>query len=591
MSHTTKNNMTFIKKRRNTIVMLAIVFTVLIAGYFALRGVLVDETPVTTEPPAVELMPGESVYGDSTLIFDRIERKDILTIKVHNPANETYGEQYVDWGIGFAYNEEAEDYYGYMLTYEYAELDDTQLAYFVAAAGYLTFSDRVAVIDDTTDLAFYGLGEDTAVRMTVEKRNGGTHLVALGKKAANGGYYVRSLDTYVDEDGNTVTRNIIYLLSLSTSTYLESTVMAKPTEMLTTRVSYPVKSMYSSFVLQDSWGDLTIAFLPVSSVKSVNTVFGGSSLYYTVVPQGYFSSSEFETRISVFEDFLGDETLEYATKKVEGVDEKTGESYSYFTFDEETLAKYHLDSASELRMLHYTAAVEGSEEHAASDIYFSALQPGGFYYAYALNYGTIVQVSADQIDFLEWGLLDFVDAYALRISIGYCDTLTVKGTLDGKPYSESFISSVSTDYLLTSVKAASTNQTVDVELYRALFQVFYTTHLRGSVPEELDKEELMKSVPYAEITLKTRDVTVYATDELGMPTSKVEGVVKSVTRILRFYRYSNERTLMTVETIDSDGKSSGESGDFYVLTSRLDKIIRNSDMVLKGESFSMYEKE
>ncbi len=349
------------QKRRNTIVMLAVVFTVLIAGYFLLRGVLVDDTPTTTEPPAVELLPGEEVFGDSMLIIPRIERKDLKTVKVHNPANLTYGENYVDWGIGFAYDEEAGDYYGYLLTYDYTELDDVQLAYFVFSAGYVIFDDRVAEITADTDLSAYGLEEDKATRVEIEKRDGTVYTLYYGKKATNGSYYVRSGDTYVDENGNTVQRNIVYLLSSSTSDSAESTLMAKPTEMLTTRLTLPVQSMFSSFILQDSWGELLLAFLPVNSALNINTVFGGSSLYYTVelknvdVPAGYFSSSEFETRITVFEDFCGDATLEYATKKVEGVDEETGESYSYYTFDEETLAKYYLDGASETRMLFYTA--------------------------------------------------------------------------------------------------------------------------------------------------------------------------------------------------------------------------------------------
>ena len=321
MSKTSKTNQSFMKKRRNTIVMLAIVFTVLIAGYFALRGVLVDETPTTTEPPAVELLPGEGTFGDSKLIIPRIERKDLDTVTIHNPNNRVYGDVYVDWGIGFAYDETAKDYYGFLLTYDYAELDGTQLAYFAMSCGYVSFTSRVAEIDENTDLSIYGLdyaSDEEATYMLIKKRDGTTHKLYYGKKNPSGtAYYVRSGDTYVDENGNTVERNTIYLLGASTTTYTESTALAKPTEMLTTRMSYPIKSMFSSFILQDSMGDLNIAFLPVKSLKNVDSVFGGSSLYYTAMPKGYFSSSEFETRITIFEDFLGEETLEYATKKVE----------------------------------------------------------------------------------------------------------------------------------------------------------------------------------------------------------------------------------------------------------------------------------
>lgn len=597
MSKFSTSDKTFIQKRRNTIVMLAIVFTVLIAGYFLLRPALVGDEPATTQPNEVELLPGEAKFGDSLLIIPRIERKDLKTVKIHNPANKTYGEEYVDWGIGFAYDEEAKDYYGYFLTYDYAELDETQLSYFVIASGLVIFDDRVAEITADTDLSAYGLEKDKAALIEIERRDGKMHTLYFGKKAANGSYYVRSGDTYVDDNGNTVERNVIYLLSTSTSGNAAGTLMAKPTEMLTKRLTYPVQSMFSSFVFQDSWGDVVLAFLPARSAKSTNTVFGGSSLYYTAElkdvdsPAGYFSSSEFETRIMIFQDFCGDVTLEYATEKVEGVDEKTGETYSYYTFSEETLARYYLDSTSERRMLFYTSGVEGSDEDVASEVYFSTLQPGGFYYAYSLNYGTISRVSAKLVDFLEWEFLDFVDAYPFRILIGYIDTLTITGKLDGKPFSESFATEADADYLITTVKAVNANKNISLDLYKDLCVVSYTTYMRGEVPDDLDKEALMEGEPYAEVRIKTRDVTVYVTDEMGAPTTKVEGVLKSVTRIYRFYRYSNDRTMMTVETIDSDGKSSGESGDFYVLTSRLDKLVKNADMLVQGIPFNPYDKE
>lgn len=597
MSKFSTTNKTFIQKRRNTIVMLAIVFTVLIAGYFLLRGTLTEEPATTTDPSTVELMPGEAKFGDSVLVFPRVDRKDLKSVKVHNPANVTYGEQYVDWGIGFAYNEEAKDYYGFFLEYQYVEIDEIQLSYFVLGAGYLAFTDRVAEITEESGYAAYGLEKDKATRLDIEKLDGGTHTVYIGKKAANGSYYVRSGDTYVNGEGETVERNIVYLLNATTSGNLESTVMTKPTEMLTKRVTFPVYSMFTSFIFQDSWGDVVLAFLPVRSAKSTNTAFGGSSLYYTVSLKnaesraGYFSSSEFETRITIFEDFCGDAVMEYATEKVEGVDEETGEEYSYYVFSEEMLAKYYLDSASEKRMLFYTAKTDGSDEDVASEVYFSTLQPGGFYYAYSLNYSTIVRVPASTIDFLEWDFLDFVDSYPFRISIGYIDTLSVMGTIDGRQYSESFTSVVDADYIVKSAKAVTADKAVNLDLYKEFCVVAYSTYLRGEVPDGLDKEALMQGDPYAEVRIKTRDITVYATDELGNPTTKVEGVVKSVTRIFRFYRYSNERALMTVETIDANGKSSGETGDFYVLTSRLDKIMKNAEMLVQGIPFNSYDKE
>lgn len=593
MTNKTKLSKSFLSRRRNTIVALLVIFTVLIAGYFALRGVLVGEVAETTPPAEVELLPGEGVYGSSTLVYPRVERKDIKTVKIHNPANRVYGDVYVDWGIGFAYDDEAKDYYGFLLTYDYAELDDSQLAYFAVGAGYPTISARVE--ENCSDFSPYGLAfasDEEATYILVEKRDGTTHKLYFGKKNLGGSsYYVRSGDTYVDDAGNTVERNTVYLLSANTTAYADATLLAKPTEMLTTRVTYPIASKFSSFILQEADGDLNISFLPVDSIKNVESVFGGSSVYYTVSPKGYFSSSEFETRIKRFEDFSGVETLEYATTLFEDVDEETGEPYSFYVFEEEVLQKYGLDRDHVKFLMMYTAATEGSEEHVVSEAYFSDLRPDGYYYAYSLSFNTIVRIDPTQVDFLTWDMLQFVDAYALRMSIGYCDTIRFKGLLNGKSFTESFSSTVNEEYRVTGAYADNAGTEVSLSLYRILFQEIYNTMLRGDIPADLDTEALLENEPYLEIEVKTRDVTVYATDDFGMPTTKVEGVIKSARRILRFYRYSNGRAMLTVETIDANGKSSGESGRFYVLTSRLDKLIGDADKLVRGESFSFYDKE
>lgn len=587
-----KSRKSFWLRRRNTLVALALIFAVLLAGYFVVRSALSDEEdPGGDMPSGLNLLPGEASYGGSVLLYPQIDRKDLKTVKIHNPANKTRGEVYVDWGIGFAYDAEKKDSYGYLIEYDYASLDETQLTYFAVAVGTPVFSSRLE--DHCSDFSPYGLdyaSDEEATYILVEKTDGTVHKIYVGNKNPSGtGYYVRVADSVTDSEGNTSVRDAVYLLASATSSYYEETLLSYPPRMLDTLMTYPISSTFSSYALSSSDGRLDVSFLPVSNLTT-SSLFGGSSLYRSVSPEGYFSSSRFETSIQRFEYFAGEETMEYATKLVSGTDED-GEEYSFYAFDDEVLAKYGLDPDHVQFFLMYSALYAEAEEHVISEVYFSDLRPDGYYYAYSLSFNTIVRVDPSLVDFLEWDMLDFIDSYILRMSIGYCEELTMSGKIDGVPYRETFRATIGTDNVLKGAFAENLGEEVDLDAYRMLFTELYTTILWGEVPEDLDFEELTDGEPYLEITVSTPRITVYVKDEAGNNTSKVETVLPSVKRILRFYRYSNGRALMTVEMIDEKGESSGESGSFYVLVSRLDKLIRDTKNVCDGVPFSYYDKE
>lgn len=583
----------FFLRRRNTLVALAVIFAVLIGGYFLVRATLLSgDKPQDTTPGNFELMPGEAAFGSSVLLYPQTDRKSIKTVKIHNPANRALGEVYVDWGIGFAYDSEKKESYGYLLEYDYASLSEVMLTYFAVAAGTPTFSARLE--DHCSDFSPYGLdyaSDEEATYILVEKNDGTVHKIYVGSKNPSGtGYYVRVADRVKDENGVESVRDAVYLLGASTSSYYEKTLLASPAGMLDSLMTYPISSSFSSFILYSTDNRINVSFLPVEGMNSTASIFAGSSLYRSVTPEGYFSSSRFETSIKKFESFSGMETVEYATKLVTGTDED-GEEYSFYSFEDETLAKYGLDPDHIKYFLMYTAMYAEAKEHVVSEVYFSDLRPDGYYYAYSLSFSTIVRVAPTTVDFLEWSTLDFVDSYVLRMSIGYCKELTLSGKIDGVPYRETFVSTVDSDYILKEVYAKNLGEKVSLPLYRTLFTEFYTTILRQEVPEDLDKKALMEEEPYLEIRITTPSITVYKKDEAGNNTSKVERVLPGVTRVLRFYRYTNGRAMMTVEMIDDKGVSSGESGSFYVLLGRLDKLIGDAKKLCDGESFSYNDRE
>ena len=592
-----KKPMTFLKRQRNTIVAIVIVFAVLLGGYFAVRGALSEDTPDTTPSESLELLPGEALRGGATLIYPYLDRAKIDNVKVHNPANAARGEQYVDWGITFAYDEKAENYYGFLTGYEYAAISETQLTMFAAAVAAPTFSSRVEA--HCTDFSRYGLefaSEEEATYVEILRRDGTVNKLYFGRKNPSGtGYYVRSGDTVTDSEGNTYVRDSVYLLSGAVTGYFDGTVLALPTGMLDLLMGYPVTAdsenrlMFSSFILLSTDDRLKVSFLPMTRVTSADKLFGGSCAYYSVSPEGYFSSDDFETRVSKFTSFSGLEVMEYATQVITEKDEN-GKDFTYYMVENDVLAKYGLDPDHVAYSLLYSAYLPAAESVVTSEIYFSELQKDGYYYAYSLNFNTVLRVDPNTVDFLEWEQLDFYAGYALRMAIGYCDTLTVKGKFGDLSVSEVFKATVDSNYSVKSVHAVGANKDVSLNYYRTLFQEFYTTMLWEGVPEELDKEALLKTEPLLEIAIKTPVIYTQSVDSSGTA-GAVTNKLESVTRIMRFYQYSNGRCLMTVEMLDKDGVSSGESGEFYVRVSRVEKLIADTDKLIKGEHFSSYDKE
>ena len=152
-------------------------------------------------------------------------------------------------------------------------------------------------------------------------------------------------------------------------------------------------------------------------------------------------------------------------------------------------------------------------------------------------------------------------------------------------FEESFIptSELSdSEYVVKSVKAEKLNKQLSMTYYRELFRELLTITLQGEVPSELDKEALMQNEPYFEIRIETSKYNKSDKYPEGLP---------SITRVLRFYQYTNGRALVTVETIDEKGVSSGENGSFYVRVSRLDKLLSDAQKLCNGEEFSFRDKE
>lgn len=598
MSEITQNRKKapFLIRQRNTIVALAIVFAILVAGYFIIVAPILKDEPTTQgtiEP--VKLLPGEFSISNKIFMFKSLERSEIKEVKIHNPRNS---EQYVDWGFTVKIEKTTADDgttttapVMYLSGYEYAPLDQTIEAYLVTGTGYPIVTSRVE--EHCTDFEKYGLeysdgsNDDKATYYIIESVSGETHKVYIGDKIPSGsGYYARCVDTVTDDSGKTYVRDSVYIVSSST---IEASVLSSPPATVTPLITYPLSfsttssAYFNAFAVQDTDGSLDIQLVPVKKIKDDPFAsFAALSSYEAANIEGFYGSTDFESLNETFSNFSGVNVVELAVLKT-FTDDKTGEEYEEYFFEDEVFEKYGLTNPRYYLFYNYLGV--------DSIAYFSDVQDDGYQYAYSLVFNTIVRVSPETLYFLEWETYQYIQSEVFQMDIKECQSVTVKGKYDGKDVNESFTLSEipvrndkgeielgsdgkpKTELIVNSL---SNSRVLNTDNFRYYYQVLIQVNIHDKVPSDIDIEKLKEEGEYASFTIKTNEKTVFKLDSAGNETNKYDYTVPSVTRIYRFYRYSNGHLLCTVESIDANGESSGEIGSFYALTSRLDKLLSDT---------------
>lgn len=606
MNSQTKQNSKSIHKSVRLMIVLAVTFAVLLAGYFFIVPLFEEE--VTTE--TVVCTPiweseVESANG-KVLMYPHYQRSDISKITIHNPNNAKFGEQYVTWGF-YKYQgpEENEDdlYPGefYLQNYEYAPVDSNALSNVVVGAGYTLAVTRVE--DHCDDYSRYGLDYATpedAISITVEVElvdeetkevTKKTYTYYVGDKTPSGsGYYVR----VVGEDkllstGETKERDSVYILSPNN---LEAALLNSPVELVEPTLTLPydatANGLLKSFNIwryEDRYLDVekqedgtekevlrpAIALRPLDEETDSFAQYAGLSVYYVASHPGYYASTRFESLVSLFKDFHGTEVVELAQEMID----ENGEPYHYFT--DETFEKYGLGENQRKYAMQYT--VDLGEEGVPSYVYFSELMEDSYYYAYSLNFNTICKVMVEEAYFLQWEDQAFIMNQLVYLNIDKCDSVKISGSffdLGVAGAGREGLQEVNESYQLTGTGTNLVINTADgVKLntkeFREFYQVLISVANRGSVSEE-DGKEAMKNAPVATIEVSTRRRVVYKTNDKGVLTNEEDYVLESVTKKYRFYKLTDGRLFCTIEDIDDQGKSEGEVGSFYVLSSRLDQL-------------------
>ena len=184
-----------------------------------------------------------------------------------------------------------------------------------------------------------------------------------------------------------------------------------------------------------------------------------------------------------------------------------------------------------------------------TNIIFSEKNKAGNYYAYSPIFDLITEVEGAKADWLDWGLIDWIERPLFQMNISAVDSIELvsgetkyKFTLESD---ENGLKSVREEYRGRDVE--------NIDNFKKFYQTILMTSLQDYVNQT--EEELASLVEGGEY--------------LSMNITLTDGSVKEY----KFYPYETRRSYYTV-----NGK-----GDFYILRDRMVKLLDDAQKVMTGE--------
>ncbi|MBO5778611.1 MAG: DUF4340 domain-containing protein [Clostridia bacterium] len=609
-TNSTAKNTSSLTKSIRLMIILGAVFALLAVGYLLFIHPMLQEDEVeepVTYPP-IWASEVKSING-RVLMYPHYERSQINKITVNNPDNAKYGQQYVKWGF-YKYNGPAENDLGlvvgdfYLQNYEYAPFDSNALANMIVGAGYTLATARVE--DHCDDYSRYGLdfaSPEEARSVTMETADGKTFVYYIGDQTpSGGGFYARVVgeDTLLATNEK-MERDSVYIL---TPTNLTSSILQSPLKLITPTLTLPFDSQSTQLMqsfriwknepqyivdVENEDGTVSQKIKPAIYLKPLDPAndpfasFAGMGIYYSLSHPGYYSSLQFESLTSLFTNFVGSEVLEL------GVPMKDENGEDYYGFTDEIRKKYQLDNPYYTMCYQY----QGIDNY----VYFSPLLEDSYFYAYSNVFNTINKVTLEQAYFLQWDDYAFLQNQLIYLNIDKCDSVKITGSYfdlgilnpahkGDREVNETFQLTGTGQNLVINT---ADGKTMDTAEFRDFYQVLISVVNRGMVSVE-EGNQAMKGEPVATISITTRRTVSYKVDANGNPTGEEDYVLESVTKNFRFYELTNGRLFCTIEQIDAEGKSSGESGSFYVLSSRLEQLVSAAISLKNGEDVNEHQR-
>jgi len=515
-----------IKKQTKLLIVCGVVFAVLLAALLIVRPYLTNEAdPVELIP----LLPGEvrDEISGRVRLFPKVSESMIHSLEVHNEHGS----------YTFALNDAGNMVIKGMETAPYSEAAWAQLA---AAAGSTLAITRLDEEDRSEDLSVYGFGED-AYWYEITVVDGSKHKVWIGKEILTGGGY------YAMYEG----RDAVYVLSPNFGTLLLANVL----DFIVPHLAYPIpqagygKDSNGKILTVDDLKILKngMVYIWIDALTADETGReDGLSIYELKHPVGYELNDS--ARTNLYQFLAGTESNNYGG--FQGT--KTVAAGLETDLDSETLKAYLLetfgiDLTSPAYMITYTFS------EIPSAVFFSKPDEKGNMYAYSLLYGLVAEINISAASFFGWDLLTYVEPAVYHESIFDISKLEIKGEITGEGLTvDAFFTVGGSDVDTLTVKPNGSAFAYDKdnrENFQNLYMVLGGLRLQGnSDVTDKDPDRL------------TWMATVTATTDDGE------------TLEYKFYYYNTRRCFYTV-----NGK-----GQFYVYRDHVEKLLRDTDRVVKG---------
>ena len=494
-----------INKQKKIIIIVSIIAAILAVAYFAI--VLPIVNAVTEEEPP-ELLPGEILGPNNRiLLMEHIENADLARLEVHN-ANGGY--TFYRYDIENIYLEGMEG----------TPFDMSALSSIIVSAGYTLATERLTT--DCQDFSEYGLAEeDDPAWYEITTVAGNSHKIYIGDALVTGAGY------YCKYEG----RNAVYVLDPTMSVLLESV-----NNFITPLLSYPVSTASGNsfddfYLIRDNEIVVWIDYLKASEIS--NTATAGE--YRFKIPAQYaVNPDSTSVLLQTFSGFYGEEVV-LAGTSTENLDEKM------------LLEDYGINLNTPDYELHY------SFNGISNYMVFSSQDEYGYMYVYSSFFNFVVRIHISSVQFIDWGLLQFVDDPVFRANINDIASIRIQGrdidatfTLNGEGET----------ILITASNGDGPYLDDDLKNFRQ----FYKSLLSMKVEDYTETSDISSLECMATFTIVTDAGVKYE---------------------YRFYPYSTRRCFYTLNGY----------GEFYTLRDQVDKILNDTVRILNGEPVNSDAKE
>ncbi|MBE6605618.1 MAG: DUF4340 domain-containing protein [Ruminococcaceae bacterium] len=492
-----KHHDDFRRQARILLIVFLIAMISLFAYLFVIKPIVEKTEEIPEELPV--LLDGE-VLGPQNriLIMEYLKKDDIASVDVHNEHGD----------FGFEYNEEDDAFY--LKGNKSAAYSKEVFQNLLSAAGYTLAMERIT--DYTENFSEYGLSElDNPAWYILTGRNGTSHKLYIGDPLPSGaGYYVRY-------DG----RDAVYVLDYTIS----ETLLAPIEAIIAPTLAFPAGQsgyyMLDNFALKKD-GEIAIALEYLD--EETRKASGIATMHRFIYPEEYVpSDTSYLEVFAHFADYTGISTLVYQP-------------------DIDDIKKYGLEKPK------YDLYFEVMGM--PNNIIFSEKNENGNYYAYSPVFDIISEVEASKADWLEWGLLNWIERPLLQVSIFNIDEISIESEkADYRFVLESDEAGVKSVY-----EAISQRDITDIDNFKKFYQTILMTNLQDYAELTEDKTaSLEEEGPYMTMTVKMKDNT---------------------SKVYKFYPYETRRAYYTTNGV----------GDFYIIRDRMVKIIDDAAKVVAGET-------